>query len=590
MSKPDYLLSPIEAPRAAEIDHLPADGELLFMDIHAVNALRSAQHHILGQSIDHISSTHGGALGFADIEREAIKDCREAFDEVSVDFLKQFIAEDADNFSLYLTTLREFSIDKITDEEMAMGKVDPDTGERDEETAGYIVLEKKRRELSGESVTDDDTDPDKTARETRKATAEAAKAIADGDLDIARESLAKAEVHYRTKKMFGRKLAKNDEYEALKAAYQKASVEAAKAEFELMKATAAASEEAEPTAEQINHKAQALFAEEFNKFAEAQNNEAYFTEYGKKARKFGEVTVGKRLKRIATIAGIGALGMATGGIYAAAMFGTATALRIWQTKSAGTVGHSTKKGTDRITKKVNKSIVEDTKQVISANESTDTDVLASTIGSSHRSVAERTHKSNSRRRKMVPVLIGAALAGGVVKSMAEWNEKKDLIGNVNENIRDTDWKHPLREWNPFNHNEGVVEHTDTPTGGGIGPHGAPGAIEQIEAVKEVTPDDLTGLGGFDLSHVTPEQWRGLTTLSMRSAEGGTPWAKAMDYFGGDAQMTRQWLSEATMKAGGHWHNLGDGVDTNDWIMLADGKSDPDAVWKALTAAHPVPRP
>lgn len=448
MAKPSYL-SPFEAPRPAEIDSLPVDGELLFLDIHSINALRSVQHSIHAEAIDHIRGSHGGLLTYAEIEAEAIGDCTDAFDEVSMDFLKQFISEDAPRFDEYLRIVRSFSIDKISEEEMALGRIDDTTGERDEDTAGYKLLDQTRTEKVAEII-----DPAEVAKAEKVALAAEKKAeyeVAKEKLDLARTALAKAEVEYRTKRMFKRKLISDEEYTQLKETYESASRDFSATGFAHIKTERDAAGEPPFTPKELNVIAQTAFAREFGNFVEEQSKISHLTEEGKKVRMYGEATLKKKFLRTALVLGAGVLGMATGGVFAAGFYGAAAGLRVWQVKSAGTVGHSTAKGTERITRKINRGSLRDTNAIIDLNDTDNTDALADIIATGHRQVAERTRSSNSRRRKMVPILIGSALVGGALKGFSEYESSKDTFAQVKQNLTNYDW-------NPFRTHD-VVENS-----------------------------------------------------------------------------------------------------------------------------------
>jgi hypothetical protein len=69
-----------------------------------------------------------------------------------------------------------------------------------------------------------------------------------------------------------------------------------------------------------------------------------------------------------------------------------------------------------------------------------------------------------------------------------------------------------------------------------------------------------------------------------NAHGSYPWSRAVDFFNGDTKAANDWLHMAVSKTpGAQWHNVGDGISTNDWISV-NGVSDTDTVWKALTTS------
>lgn len=72
-----------------------------------------------------------------------------------------------------------------------------------------------------------------------------------------------------------------------------------------------------------------------------------------------------------------------------------------------------------------------------------------------------------------------------------------------------------------------------------------------------------------------------------NASGATPWARAHEFMG-SATGARDWLNQAVARTpGASWHNLGDGIATNDWISI-NGNSDTAFVWDKLTQAMLTP--
>jgi hypothetical protein len=477
---------PDGAPSLPDVSRLKDSLEVAELSKATVGRLRASQTEWLNSLIESklAAFDKDDVFGYEQARKDALLTAHEELSTQLVEynklFLGEFIAEDDPAFRYRLHLLNSFSVNRMSDEEWYLGE-QQDDGSYDRTKSGqekcFVAWKKaggKRKvatavldtSTDGDDETGDDDadeepdeddtpDPAEVARAERVALAAekaAEMALANGNLDAARNALAEAEVQYRTKGMFARKKHSKAQYQELKQAYEDAMKTAVIAGFEHKKADRIANDQEPFTAEEINKLAQSTFATEFGEFTKAQNELSFMTNYGKKARKFGEVSLKRRLLRSAAVLGAGAVGMATGGIFAAGMFGVAAGLRVWQTKSAGTVGHSTAKGTERITQKINKKNINETNAIIDLNTSDNIDTVAEVMATGIGQVAERTRSSNSRRRKMVPILIGSALVGGALKGFSEYESSKDTFAQVKQNLTNVDW-------NPFRTHD-VVEASD----------------------------------------------------------------------------------------------------------------------------------
>jgi hypothetical protein len=188
---------------------------------------------------------------------------------------------------------------------------------------------------------------------------------------------------------------------------------------------------------------------------------------------------------------------------------------------------------------------------------------------------EEERKSKEQRSRMwqTGAVIGTILLPRVVYEIPIVRQAIDSVG---DGIGSSwDW---LRDHSPWAADQDVSN-----SGGGTTVDTTPDTPNTPDT--PTTPD--TG-GTPVVPELTPEQWQGLTVMDMRTATGEYPWDRAVQYFNGDETRATNWLREATAKAGGQWHNIGDGIGTNDWISI-NGSSSTDSVWEALTAAHPVGR-
>ena len=192
---------------------------------------------------------------------------------------------------------------------------------------------------------------------------------------------------------------------------------------------------------------------------------------------------------------------------------------------------------------------------------------------------EHNRRSIDRKQKIKSV----AFTVGTV-ALPGWLLNTDMaqqgINSVTNKVGDAG--HWVSSHNPFDNR---VEHIRKT----IEVQGAPtGKTDIVWNPQSVTPNnggDIL-LGAPDASGtLAPSFGANLENMNrLFTAHGSHPWGRAMDFFNGDSKAANDWLQSAVAKTpGAQWHNLGDGISTNDWISI-NGATDTDTVWKALTTS------
>jgi hypothetical protein len=112
-----------------------------------------------------------------------------------------------------------------------------------------------------------------------------------------------------------------------------------------------------------------------------------------------------------------------------------------------------------------------------------------------------------------------------------------------------------------------------------------------EPYSEVTLDSSTpgAVSGSTINEVNPFAYNSTPSVAefanldrLLNAQGTYPWNRAVEFFNGDTVGAKNWLETAVSKTpGAEWHNLTDGISTNDWISV-NGNSDTNYVWSQLT--------
>lgn len=200
--------------------------------------------------------------------------------------------------------------------------------------------------------------------------------------------------------------------------------------------------------------------------------------------------------------------------------------------------------------------------------------------------AEHNRRSMDRKQKIksVAFTVGTvALPGWLLSTdMAQHGIHTAVhsVGKVGHGVG-----HWVSEHNPIGNHADKLNATVKAQGSPTGTTnivwntpGTHGAVTGGDTLGQTLGGNVPSTGG----NVVPDLSGLQTNLDnmgrLFNAHGTYPWGRAVDFFNGDTVGADNWLHTAVRKAGAHWVGSG----THAYIQLADGTTNTDAVWKALT--------
>lgn len=566
----EKLPAHVHIPSVEDIESLDASDKS-YLSVEAISYLRHFQYNVRN-SLRHETLTSDPS---ADLEATDAA-TYDSLHDLNHEYLTNFIGEDDEMFEEYLSHLDSLSINNMSYTEFNDGPLDDD-GNPDASQAGWLKAYRYHQEAtkaSDPNIDDDGkgidipdpvnpVDPDVDTTPIPVDTAEYDAAI--NNLNLARDALAKAEVQFRTRKWFNGPKSRT-ELKRLRDLYEEASYNASLAHFTKLK------EEQDDVLEieALRAEAATFFANEFKAYTDAQNNTEYFTKHGKKARALGEASLGKKLKKAILPLGITALGALTGGTGALIGFGIATGMRLKSNIDGGTIGHRTKNQSEALIHKKTKKTKESIDSIIGTLNTDEIGEAARIIASGHKQTAENIHKSNVNRRRFTGAVIGAGALLGAVKIAQNYDNVQSM------------WQ-SIKNFSPFDENK-IIEKDKYPDV----------VFKDYAKPWEVRPSVTTNLGDIDSSILgsvhdslqprLPQVPEGVTSEMLRNldhllhANGSTPYAKALDFYGGDSKGASAWLQMAIDKTpGARWVGSSQGG-----MISINGRTDTGYVWDTLT--------
>ena len=184
-----------EVPKPESIPHLDSE-PLNFIGLDSVHKLREYQSTIEKDALDSIDFSSGDVDVIAAATIATRESLIETYGDLTRDYLLQFIPADHPKFDEYCNKLRDFSVDRMTSDELTNGKKKAD-GSYIPGTEGVKILSKYRRsEVEALDHTDDEDDD--TDDEDEPTTPEVLTTLNE-DLLLARANYTKLEVSYRHK-------------------------------------------------------------------------------------------------------------------------------------------------------------------------------------------------------------------------------------------------------------------------------------------------------------------------------------------------------------------------------------------------------